>query len=151
MSCGHSEFAWSKFWWRDYDRDRSLRLVSLAAQGLWMRMLCVMAEGSPYGHLTMNEKPLEPVTLAKFVGVRKVAVERLLAELEEAGVFSRTPEGTIHSRRMDRERKQRIEARENGARGGNPALISEISPSYLRDNSANKPRNADGTVKQVST
>jgi hypothetical protein len=37
---------WSKFYWSDWDGDMRLRLCSLAAQGLWMQMLCIAASMS---------------------------------------------------------------------------------------------------------
>ena len=44
---------WGKFWWRDWLTDPNLSACSLAAQGLWMRMLCIMAHSNPIGHLAL--------------------------------------------------------------------------------------------------
>ncbi len=86
-------------------------------------MLCYMHQGTPYGHLTLPAvsedggkdilRLILPPVLARMVGGTSEDVERLLAELEHAGVFSRTPEGVIFSRRMIQDEKLR-ETRANG-------------------------------------
>ena len=39
----------------DWNSDPQLKLCSLAAQGFWMRLLCVMHTCVPYGHLTFRD------------------------------------------------------------------------------------------------
>jgi len=104
----------------DWLRNIRLRTCSLAARGLWMDMLCLMHQGEPYGHLALgiqkdpadeaNDDALRailPANLARMVGATEKGVSTLLRELEEAGVFSRTAEGIIYSRRMGRDEKLR--------------------------------------------
>lgn len=117
-----TEHRWSKFWWQDYEADDALRVVSLAAQGLWMRMLCTMHKGTPYGHLTINGKQPSTRQIALMASTTEREAAKLLAELEESGVFSRTEEGTIYNRRMVRDKAASDKGREDGKRGGNPAL-----------------------------
>lgn len=117
-----TEHRWSKFWWQDYEGDDALRVVSLAAQGLWMRMLCAMHKGTPYGHLTVNGRAPTARQIAMMASATEREVAKLLTELEEAGVFSRTEEGIIYSRRMVRDKAVSDKAREDGKRGGNPSL-----------------------------
>jgi hypothetical protein len=116
------EHQWSKFWWQDYERDPALRSCSLAAQGLWMRMLCFMHEGDPYGYLTVNGKVPDNKRLAAMIGKTEKEITACLHELDDAGVFSRDGDGTIYSRRLVRDKAVTDEARENGRRGGNPSL-----------------------------
>ncbi len=42
---------WGKFYWNDWQGDPCLRVCGLAAQGLWMRMLCLAAEADPIGYV----------------------------------------------------------------------------------------------------
>ena len=49
---------WSKFFWNDWENDPALKLCSLAAQGLWMRMLCICAKGETRGWLLVSGRPL---------------------------------------------------------------------------------------------
>jgi hypothetical protein len=74
-------------------------------------MNCIMHQGHPYGHLTRatNDgdkdvlRHILPEVLARIVGSTRKEVDALLAELHDAGVFSRTSDGVNHSRRMVRD------------------------------------------------
>ena len=46
-----SGLPWGKFFWKDWLTDPRLSICSLAAQGLWMRLLCIMSMSEPPGHL----------------------------------------------------------------------------------------------------
>ena len=109
---------WGKFYWSDWSSDHSLRLCGLAAQGLWMRLLCVAAEADPTGYLVINGRPLGVTDIALLAGVTETEVETLINELERNGVFFRTRNGTIYSRRMVRDAKRSKIAEENGKKGG---------------------------------
>ena len=102
MSNGNGHH-WSKFSWRDWSGDKPLHSCSIAARGFWIEMLCVMHEGDPIGHLTMNGRPATLRQIASSANVTEKEAKKLLAELDEAGVFSRTPDGTIYCRRMVRD------------------------------------------------
>lgn len=117
-----TEHRWSKFWWQDYEGDDALRLCSLAAQGLWMRMLCAMHRGTPYGHISVNGAPPTERQLALMVSATEREVAKLVPELEQAGVLSRSADGLIFSRRMVRDKAITDKAREDGKTGGNPVL-----------------------------
>lgn len=91
---------WIKFYPRDWRGDQALRAVSIAARGLWMEMLCIMHEASPYGHLILGGQPVSNDVLARMAGGGVDEVSALLIELENAGVLSRTRKGVIYSRRM---------------------------------------------------
>ena len=118
---------WAKFYFSDWRSDACVRLCSLAARGLWMEMLGIMHDAEPYGHLLVNGKTLTNRQLANQVGggITEQDIINLLSELEEAGVFSRTTEGVIYSRRMVRDRQKEAEDRANGSRGGNPKIIDQ--------------------------
>jgi len=66
--------------------------------------------------------------VARIVGTTEQETEVLLAELEDAGVFSRTKDGTIYSRRMVRDDRQLQDDVKNGRRGGNPRLKGGVNP-----------------------
>jgi hypothetical protein len=107
-----TEHRWSKFWWQDWQADQALRSCSIAARGLWMDMLCIAHNGTPRGHVTINGQPVMPKRLAILAGIGEKECAKLLAELEEAGVFSRTDAGVIYSRRMVRDTEQADVGRE---------------------------------------
>lgn len=122
---------WGKFFWSDWENDPALKLCSLGAQGLWMRILCVCAKADPKGYLLVNGQPLSPADLASLVGKPAPEVEALMEELGSKGVFSRDRTGRIYSRRMVRDANNAKKARQNGKKGGNPSLSKQrqISPS----------------------
>ena len=123
-----------QFYPGDWRKDTALQTCSLAAQGMWINLLCVMHECEPYGHLVVNGEALTNVKAARLVGVSAKEFAKLLAEIEGAGVVSRTAEGVLFSRRMVRDEVVR-NARaagggegkefgalgaEHGAKGGRP-------------------------------
>jgi hypothetical protein len=104
-----------QFYPGDWRTDPGLRLCSIGARGLWIEMMCLMHEGEPYGHLTVQGRVLEPQSLARLVSESVPAVRRWLAELGENEVFSTTEDGVVFSRRMVRDEA----IREARAAGGN--------------------------------
>lgn len=112
-----SDMPWSKFFWSDWEADQGLRLCSLAAQGIWMRMLCVCARHEPKGYLAINGNPLGLDAIARLAGVAESEAGNLVDELERNGVFSRDRKGRIYSRRMVRDEKRSQEGRKHKKRG----------------------------------
>lgn len=110
MSGNHHQ--WMKFWPADWQNDAALATCSIAARGLWIGMICVMHNAEPYGHLTVNGKPATTRHIAAIARVPEKEAARLIAELEDAGVFSRSEGGTIYSRRMVRDAEQSEAGRE---------------------------------------
>jgi len=112
-----------QFYPSDWLRDTALRSCSTGARGLWMDMICYMHEGNPYGHLKVGDKVILAPNLARMVGETLDVVEGWLAELEQAGVYDLTTEGTICSRRMIRDENLRNIRALGGKLGGNPNLM----------------------------
>lgn len=141
-----SERPWSQFFWNDWSGDVALQCCTLAAQGLWMRILCICAEADPYGYALIGGRPVTPDQLARMTGQPVDAITGLLDELDHNGVFSRDRNGAIYSRRMIRDAAKSAKARTNGAKGGNPSLSYErrnagpvIPPDNLPRRSEVKP------------
>jgi len=114
-----------QFYPGDWRRDLSLQSCSLMARGLWFEIMCLAHDGKPYGHLKVNGHAIKVEQLARMVGEGLDNVRAGLAELENAGVFSRADDGTIYSRRMVRDEKTREARRLAGLKGGNPALLNQ--------------------------
>ena len=108
---------WGKFFWADWESDPALKLCSFAAQGLWMRMLCIAAAHDPIGLVAVNGRALDAQALARMTGGLEPEVTALLAELAEHGVFSVDRHGRIYSRRMIRDAKVSKERSKAGAVG----------------------------------
>lgn len=113
-----------QFYPKDWRSDVKLRSCSLAARGLWADLLCLMHDGDPYGTLSIDGRPIEERAAANLVGIPLTAYRRHLAELETAGVSSRTEGGVLYSRRMVRDE----EVRRARAAGGVLSLTSDRVP-----------------------
>lgn len=129
---------WIKFYPTDWRAEPRLRLVSRAARSLWLDMLGIMHEATPYGFLLVEGIAPTTAQLANLVGDPEREVKKLLAELRTAGVPSIVGEvmpedvevmlppgvadGTLLSRRMVRDAAKRERDKSNGKGGGNPTL-----------------------------
>jgi hypothetical protein len=109
---------WFKFYPTDWKADDRLRMCSAGARGLWVEMLCICHQAKPYGYLLVSGQAPTETQLGVLTGIPSEQVSSLLAELETAGVFSRTQKSVIYSRRMVRDEKKSAINRENGKNGG---------------------------------
>lgn len=128
---------WMKFYPTDWRSDPALRMCSMAARGLWIEMIALMHEAVPYGHLLVSGRSPTDTQLAVLAGAPPEQISEMIGELESAGVFSRTKEGVIYSRKMTRTAKKAAIARKNGKNGGNPSL-SKQSRNPPSDNHQDK-------------
>lgn len=125
---------WIKFYPRDWRGDQALRLVSLTARGLWIEMLCIMHEASPYGHFLVGGQPVSDDALARVVGSSVEEVQALLVELRTAGVFRHTRAGVVYSKRMTDDHKRSVD----GRKAKEAALAAAAAEAQGDDN---KPKN----------
>jgi hypothetical protein len=123
-----------QFYPADWRKDVELQSCSMAAQGLWINVMCLAHECEPYGHLTINGKGMTPAQLGRQVGLSAKECESLLDELLDTGVARRTDEGVVFSSRMVRDEDLRnrraaggnggaehgIKGAEAGSKGGRP-------------------------------
>lgn len=106
-----------QFYPADWRKDSALQSCSVAAQGLWINLLCIAHECEPYGHLVVNGRPMNAAQIGRLVGLSAKECAALLSELADAGVTSTTEEGAIYSRRMVRDEDIR-NRRANGGQAG---------------------------------
>jgi hypothetical protein len=111
-----------QFFPSDWRGSTSLKLVSMAARGLWIEMLCIMHEAEPYGHLMHKGKQVSVSGLGAMVGASAADVESWLKELLDHGVCEAKRNGVLFSARMVRDAATRERNRDNGKKGGNPNL-----------------------------
>lgn len=102
----------------DWLRD-SVSGCSLAAQGLWLRMMFLAHDSERYGYLEVNGSPMQPEFIARRCGANDTAqYEFLLSELSAAGVPSVSESGVLYSRRMVRDANLREVRAKAGRKGG---------------------------------
>lgn len=94
--------AFLKFYPKDWIGDSSLRMCSLAARGLWIDLLALMAGAQEFGVLPFSEAQA-PEIIANACGGAPKQIEALLRELKARGVYSIREDGCIVSRRLLRD------------------------------------------------
>ena len=123
-----------QFYPGDWSTDIDLHRCSLAAQGLWIKMMCLMHHGEPYGHLqTGGGGIISTCELARLAGATVVEVAGCLAELNERGVYSITSAGAIYSRRMVLDAKDHAAYRSRAAAGGRASAASRWGTEFDDD------------------
>ena len=111
----------TKWYFNDWDGDNNLKACSLAAQGLWMRMLCIAARSPEPGVVQIGDQPLKhpdglaPLALA--VGRPFEEIAPLIDELLRFGVADRDRSGRLKNRRMVRDVERSAKMARNGAKG----------------------------------
>jgi hypothetical protein len=106
-----------QFYPADWRKDVELRSCSVAARGLWIDMLCIAHECEPYGHLTVNGRPMTCAQIAGQVGLTAAQCKTLIDELVENGVARRTDDGTLYNKRMVEDEDLRNRRAEGGKAG----------------------------------
>jgi hypothetical protein len=142
---------WLQFYPADWESD-SVAGCTLAAQGLWLRMICVMQTSRSYVCLEVDGKPIPDELLFRRCGCVSVEEYRgLLAELFAAGVPGHREDGVIYSRRMVRDQQVRdaTAARVRRHRERSNAPVTPMSQeevrgqkSDIREKKESKPRAA---------
>lgn len=120
---------------------------SVAAQGLWLRLMFVMQESPNRGYLCQPDNfatPLLDVCLARRCGCDTKEYASLMAELFEAGVPSKTETGVIYSRRMVRDEALRLIRTAAGSKGGRARLLKQKAKQTPSKDSSKLQANADG-------
>lgn len=112
-----SKLPYIQFYPGDWLRD-AVSGCSLAAQGLWLRLLIVAHDSEKYGYLQQGGFCLDFACLARRCGCDLEQFTELLSELRSAGVFGTTEDGIIYSRRMARDASLREIRSKAGRKGG---------------------------------
>lgn len=142
----------------DHQGDPRLRGCSPIARLVWREMLDLMHGAEPYGHLVSGGRAMDYQTLSRKIAVDAADVRRAVRELENEGVFSRTSDGVIYSRRMVRDEERRQTLQENGRKGGNPKLTPRKQNQRVSESLDNqgdsqrlKPQYPISIAKQAAT
>ena len=99
-------------------------------------MLFVAHNSERYGYLEMAGSPIPDELLFRRCGCSSVEEYRsLLAELFSAGVPSRSPEGVIYSRRMERDQQDRDSDAERQRKHRSHAPVTPMSQGEVRGQS----------------
>jgi hypothetical protein len=106
------------FFWNDWAGEPLLRMCSFAAQGYWMRLLCIAAESRKKGFVLVNGKKPSDEDLHKITGAPLDMIPIWTAELLSTGTASKNRHGIIYNRRMVALAKKRAASKKGGEIGG---------------------------------
>lgn len=132
-----------KFFPSDWRSDPRLKMCGAAARGIWIEMICLMHEATPYGHLLIHGQTPNEAQLASLTGIPAAELSEGISELERMGVYSRTKEGVLYSRKLVRMEAKSVKARRNGKKGGNPSICNKGEKKEsvnLKHNPQDKPQ-----------
>ncbi len=89
----------AKHFWIEPDElaRKGLDFCSLAAQGLWLKVMRLMHDSERYGHLCRDGKAVTDEQLARRCGVDVQALLPLLGELTDFDLLKRTADGILFS------------------------------------------------------
>lgn len=151
------------FYPADYAGDVELAACSMAAQGFWMRCLCLAATHGGFVLVGGKAPTLEKLTHATRVKANETqCVPGWIEELVGEGVCDMTGSdhplgaGVLISRRMMRAAEEHATAVANGKLGGNPMLTDETLDEALsraqnaRVNAAERQRRRRARAKAVT-
>jgi predicted transcriptional regulator len=97
---------WFKFYPTDWKSDDALKLCSASSRGVWIEMLCICHNATPYGHFVLDGQPVTDTQLSVLTGIPVDQIAQALGELASRGIFSRTSKGVIYSRKLVRDEKK---------------------------------------------
>jgi hypothetical protein len=113
-----------QFYPQDWLSDEALSACSMAAQGLWIRMLCLMHKSERRGFLMVGGKPPTEKQLSRMLYSSQNWIQKWIMELTLTGVLSvDKTTGCIYSRRMVKDEHIRCVRAKAGKLGGNPLLV----------------------------
>jgi len=123
-----------QWYWDDWFSSHDVHSCGLAAQGLWINLLGIMFTSQVRGTLAVNGIRMDNKAIAKRFGKNINIINKLVAELEEARVFSRLPDGTIYSRRMYRRSKKKEKISEIRSKAGKEGMKKRWEESNKKGN-----------------
>lgn len=148
-----------QFYPGDWLRD-GVAGVSLAAQGLWLRLMILMHDSPNYGYLCNSDKgsPMSPESAARRCGCTLGEFEALMRELDAGGIPSRTPDGCVYSRRMVRDEAVRVAAAArqrkhrtpgNGGGGGGSGGHADVTPVSRERHTPSSSSSSSSCVREL--
>jgi len=129
------------FWFFTADFERDMQILPLAAQGLWIRMMCWASDNEAHrGFLELpTGEPMTDLDIAHRVGKPIKEVRAAIDAMRRLGTFSVDSRGCIFSRRMARDthisevrRQAAIRRAETARRAADGSFSS--TPTSFREN-----------------
>lgn len=132
----------------DWMKDPVLQTLSLAAQGLWLRMMCLMAEGSRRGFLEINGQPITTAQLARATGATVDEAHCLLKEMDESGFLKKDRRGILYCSHLVKQTELSHTRSRCGSLGGRPSKNAKKNKELIDLEKQNKSK-TKAKVKQT--
>lgn len=133
----------STWFWNDHDNEPGLRLCSLAAHGLWMRLLAIAARSPEHGIVQIGDQPSTLETVLPFIarGTAETVetVRALIDELLTSGTASLDRKGRLYCRRMVRDKALTKKRSESGKKGADVTNSNHKRNEELARQKSGKP------------
>src|ERR1700688_4183801 len=128
-----------------------MALLPLEAQGLWLRLVCIMRGAPKKGFLVDKEgKPLAENQLRILTGTGENQLRNLLRILVDKGGFSVNKAGAIFCRRIVKESELSIERSHIGRKGGVGKSLAKPVANDMANSWQNDQQNAGKSVASGS-
>jgi hypothetical protein len=122
--------------------------LSISARGFWFELLLIMHSSPRRGYLlNADSSPITREQIQRKLHLTTDEVTALDRELVEAGVYTRTQDGIVFSRRMVREESKKADWRKSKADSRLDDLVSKYCPNDVCSNS----NSISNNIKQVDT
>jgi len=123
-----------QFYPGDWLSNTRLQVCSMAAQGLFITLMCYMHQSDRYGYLLVNGAKPDRKQMMKLTRMNPKSFTHALSELLGSGVIKEDENGVLYCRRMIEDQRLREIRKEAGSKGGNPVLVKQTVNQQLNRN-----------------
>lgn len=126
-----------QFYPQDWLSDSKLQLCEIEEEGLLIRLICHMHQGTKYGSLDTND----PKFVQKLTKISPKKFYKSFQKLLKLGIILTDENGYFFCKRMVEDERLRKENTENGKKGGNPKLLTppltpQVNPPHKASSSS---------------
>ena len=132
-----AELPFMKFFPSDWTGSSSMRGISWAARGVMIELVCIMWDLPQPGRLIRAGKVLTVDDIVRLLGNDPKQTRAAFNELVECRAITQDSEGVYVCARMVKDYRVRMEAKNNGKKGGNPNVSAPVERTQkpVRENS----------------
>ena len=128
-----------QFYPGDWLSDPGVSMLSEAAEGLYIRLLCYAHQSEKRGYLMTPGPIIDQKNVEKFSKSGGKKFEKLFKEILDLGLFLIDKDGYFYNKRMVKDAQLESLRAEYGKKGGNPILVNQNSSRRLTSVDENLP------------
>jgi hypothetical protein len=116
---------------KDWNEDAALKMCSLAAQGLWIRLINTSYDMPVKGVFRFNKEPLKAQEILIMLPGNMRSKKNAFSELIKWGVIKQMDDNSFYCKRLYKDMRLREIRKEAGSKGGNPNLVGNLVKQNL--------------------